>query len=272
MTNAGHIQSDGIDILASSNSWPFICDYNEDGKKDIVVGQEGIGSPCNVYVYLNQGTNSAPVFSDSTPILFNGAPLTYWRTIPVPKDLDGDGKKDMVLGGWYSDVRFYKNMGTNANPVYTTYTYLVNPDSSSYSNGNPPRLNFADWDGDGDLDMITCDYYGSVFLRRNITPSQADENREQRVTLQSFGVFPNPITRSAVFSVSLNNSGPVKIHIYGADGSFIRTAVNTYLNAGNHKITWLISDIDEDKLPNGIYFARLDTGSEIHTKKLMIIR
>ncbi|NIW41771.1 MAG: hypothetical protein GWN14_17245, partial [candidate division Zixibacteria bacterium] len=87
--------------------------------KDLLVGQEGIYSTCNVYVYLNEGTNEAPVFGDSTPVLFNGSPMSYWRTVPVLMDLDLDGKNDMVLGGWYSDVRFYTNVGTNANPVFT---------------------------------------------------------------------------------------------------------------------------------------------------------
>ena len=179
MTNEGHIQSNGVDIQTDNNSWPFICDWDEDGRKDLLVGQEGLYQPCNVYVYMNEGTNAAPVFGDSTPVLFNGIPLTYWRTIPVLQDLDLDGKKDMILGGWYSDVRFYANVGTNANPVFTNYIYLVMPDSQNFLNGNPPRINFADWDGDTDLDMITCDYYGSVFLRENITPQTVTENKDQ---------------------------------------------------------------------------------------------
>lgn len=272
MTNNGHIQSDGIDILTSSNSWPFVCDYNEDGKKDLVVGQEGLSSPCNVYVYLNVGTNAAPVFTDSTPILFNGVPLTYWRTIPVPKDLDNDGKKDMILGGWYSDVRFYKNMGTNANPVFTTYIYLVNPDSSTYSNGNPPRLNFTDWDGDGDLDMITCDYYGSVFLRRNITPTQVTENNPDAVPLKSFSVFPDPVCENANFIIRATNSGNIKIKIYSSDGSLVNMPIDQYVSAGDHRFTWTLNDIDRKRLPNGVYFAALETAGDRFTQKIMILR
>ncbi|OGC41312.1 hypothetical protein A2Y85_07955 [candidate division WOR-3 bacterium RBG_13_43_14] len=272
LTNAGRIKSDGIDILANANSWPFVCDYNEDGKKDLVVGQEGLSSPCNVYVYLNVGTNSAPVFSDSTPILFNGSPLTYWRTVPVLKDLDNDSKKDMILGGWYSDIRFYKNMGTNANPVFTTYLYLVNPDSSTYSNGNPPRLNFTDWDGDGDLDMITCDYYGSVFLRRNITPTQIDENNAEVIARKALIVLPSPVTQNAIFMVRAANSGVVKIKIYSGDGSLIAIPVDQYVPAGDHRFTWTLGDMDQNRLPNGMYFAALETGTGLLTQKIMIVR
>ncbi len=118
-----------------------------------------------------------PVFGESTPVLRSGQPFRDYRTIPVARDLDNDGKKDLVLGEWYSSVRLYQNQGTNADPLFTDYVNLVPPDSSSFLNGNPPRVNFTDWDGDTDLDMITCDYYGSVFLRRNITPVGLSEER-----------------------------------------------------------------------------------------------
>ena len=175
LTNAGRIQAHGTDIVADTNSWPMVCDWNLDGRKDLLIGQEGIGSPCNVYVYLNEGTDSLPVFGDSTPVLHNGSPFTDRRTVPLLVDLDLDGKRDLVLGEWYSSVRLYTNVGTDTNPVFNTYINLVEPDPDSFLNGNPPRVNFTDWDGDGDLDMITCDYYGSVFLRRNITAAGVAE-------------------------------------------------------------------------------------------------
>ena len=104
LTNAGRIQSNGIDIQTNNNSWPFVCDWNGDGKKDLLVRQEGIGAPCNVFVYINQGTNSEPVFNDSTPVLRSGSPFRDYRTIPVTLDLDHDGKKDLILGEWYSSA------------------------------------------------------------------------------------------------------------------------------------------------------------------------
>ena len=170
LTNAGRIQANGADITTDNNAWPWVCDWNRDGRKDMLVGQEGIYEPPNVYVYLNEGTDSLPAFSDSTPVLHGGVPFDDWRTVPLLIELNGDGKRDLVLGEWYSSVRLYINVGSDTNPTFTTYVNLVQPDTDSFSNGNPPRVNFTDWDGDGDLDMLTCDYYGSVFLRENVTP------------------------------------------------------------------------------------------------------
>jgi len=194
LTNAGRIQANGADITTDNNSWPFVVDWNLDGRKDLLAGQEGIYNPPNVYVYLNEGTDSVPAFGDSTPVLHGGNPFTDRRCVPLLLDLDGDGKRDLVLGEWYSSVRFYRNIGTDTNPVFNTFVNLVEPDPDNYVNGNPPRVNFTDWDGDSDLDMITCDYYGSVFLRRNITPAGAEETmNDERETMNVTATFVHGI-------------------------------------------------------------------------------
>jgi hypothetical protein len=283
----GHLQADGVDIHTTNNSWPWICDWDEDGRKDLLVGQEGIAQPCNVYLYLNQGTNAAPVFGDSAPILFNGVPLTYWRTIPVLQDLDLDGKKDMILGGWYSDVRFYTNVGTNANPVFTNYIYIVQPDSQNYSNGNPPRINFTDWDGDGDLDMITCDYYGSVFLRENVTPQGVAETKKLVTTKITLAVNPNPFSSTTRIRYTIDEahqsiSGSAgreseyqkpELTICDATGRVVKNIVlpTTYYILPT-TVVWAGVDDANRQLGSGVYFVTLRTDRGTLTEKILITR
>ena len=280
MTNIGHVQADGVDIHTDNNSWPWVCDWNDDGKKDLLVGQEGIGQPCNVYVYLNQGTNAAPVFGDSTPVLFNGSPLPYYRTIPVLQDLDLDGKKDMILGGWYSDVRFYTNVGTNADPIFTNYIYLVQPDSQYFSNGNPPRINFTDWDGDGDLDMITCDYYGSVFLRENVTPQAVTENTEEATRSTNLIVTPNPFTSTTQIRYTIDQAYQSISGSAGRASEYQKPELNIYDATGRvvrnfsllTTVIWDGTDRFGSELHSGVYFVSLKNGTEITTRKILYIR
>ncbi len=208
------------------------------------------------------------MFQDSTPVLFNGSPLSYWRTIPVLLDLDLDGKKDMVLGGWYSDIRFYANTGTNANPAFEEYIYLVLPDSQTFLNGNPPRIAFADWDGDSDLDMITCDYYGSVFLRENVTPTGVAEHGSQVIQSHEFTFSPNPAVNRVVFRSRLAESGMVKVDVYTVDGRRVASPFGDYVGPGEFECIW---DIDQN-LPNGVYLVKLRTGSGLLTQKLLLMR
>lgn len=197
----------------------------------------------------------------------NGLLYTGWRTIPVLLDLDLDGKRDLILGGWYSDVRFYTNTGTNANPIFTTFIYLVTPDSTGFTNGNPPRVNFTDWDGDADLDMITCDYYGSVFLRRNISGTGLSEN-SHRPASAGLRITPNPVSNRAVFDCWLAASGTVRIDVYTPDGRHVATPFYGSAAAGRFTASWNAGC----ELPNGVYLAVLNTGTVTHTRQLLLVR
>ena len=64
--------SDGTDIDPPYSSFtnyiatPCVADWNGDGKKDLIVGYFYEGW---IYVYLNEGTNSQPVFIRGNEIL-----------------------------------------------------------------------------------------------------------------------------------------------------------------------------------------------------------
>ncbi|UCC11233.1 MAG: T9SS type A sorting domain-containing protein [candidate division WOR-3 bacterium] len=174
----------------------------------------------------------------------------------------------MVLGGWYSDIRFYSNTGTNANPAFEEYIYLVLPDSQTFLNGNPPRIAFADWDGDADLDMITCDYYGSVFLRENVTPTGVAEHGSQVIQAHEFTISPNPAVNRVVFRSRLAESSFIQVDVYTVDGRHVASPFHDYAETGTLEITW---DIRQD-LPTGVYLVNLKRGSSLLTQKLLLMR
>jgi hypothetical protein len=68
------IQANGIDLKADSYaSTPCVVDWNEDGKKDLLVGCFYYG---NVYLFLNSGTSSAPVFTTGTKLQADGTDIS----------------------------------------------------------------------------------------------------------------------------------------------------------------------------------------------------
>ena len=171
-------------------------------------------------------------------MLRNGSPFRDYRSVPLTLDLDRDGLKDLILGEWYSSVRLYPNQGTNAAPVFSTFDTLVPADPDSFLNGNPPRVNFADWDGDRDLDMITCDYYGSVFLRRNITPTAVAEPEGPTPVLRRLAITPSPVTRRAVLSLHVNRPCALDVGIFNLSGERVATPFQGMSSAGNLRLSW----------------------------------
>ena len=51
---------------------PCVADWNGDGKKDLILGQFREGA---IRLYLNQGTNAAPIFTDFTFLETGGKPI-----------------------------------------------------------------------------------------------------------------------------------------------------------------------------------------------------
>jgi hypothetical protein len=70
------IKNGGNDLKVNLYSNPFAVDWNNDGAKDLLVGQFEYG---NILLYLNQGTNLNPVFNGGSKIKSNGVniDLTY---------------------------------------------------------------------------------------------------------------------------------------------------------------------------------------------------
>ena len=60
------LEVDGYPVIA-------IADWNNDNKKDLVIGQYTNGY---IWLFLNVGTDAAPVFNGGSLIESNGAPIT----------------------------------------------------------------------------------------------------------------------------------------------------------------------------------------------------
>ena len=158
----GHISAGGspIDVYLSI---PVVHDWDEDGRKDIVLGNDA----ANIRIYLNTGTNSAPAFS-SYFLLSTNPTITQIKNAPDVADLNADGLKDIAFGWWQGTVVYYPNSGTNSNPVFSS-DHELNAVGTLIDPGGWTHLEINDWDEDGDPDLVYGEWNGEVYIHLNIT-------------------------------------------------------------------------------------------------------
>ncbi|MEH2258540.1 VCBS domain-containing protein [Nostoc sp.] len=150
----------GIDV--GYNSAPTLADIDGDGDLDAVVG-EFYGT---LRYYKNMGSATNPQYTQQTSSNpFNGIDVGLFSKGGFA-DIDGDGDLDAVVGERYGTLRYYKNTGSATNPQYTQQTSSSNPfngiDVGWYS-----KPTFADIDGDGDLDAVVGEDYGTLLYYKN---------------------------------------------------------------------------------------------------------
>jgi hypothetical protein len=153
---------DGIDVNYLST--PTLADLDGDGDLDAVVGVfDG-----TLKYYQNDGTALAPVYVEQlgggNP--FDGFDVDQFST-PFLGDLDGDGDLDAVVGERFGSLFYFENIGTGEAPVYDWLTGAANP-FNSIDVGKQAAPTLADLDGDGDLDAVIGEYYGTLKYYENI--------------------------------------------------------------------------------------------------------
>jgi hypothetical protein len=166
------VQAGGLNISVPGYSVPSYMDWNNDGKKDLIVG-EGSGSYAGkVRVYLNEGTASNPQFSSYFFAQSNGSDLTCpgsgcLGVFPRVVSWDGDGRKDLLAGQSNGTIKIFMNTGSDSVPTFDTGTLLQVGAAGSKVNidvGSRATATVLDWDNDGAKDLVIGALDGRIHL------------------------------------------------------------------------------------------------------------
>jgi len=79
--------------------------------------------------------------------------------------------------------------------------------------------------------------------------------------------YPNPFNPSTSINWQLPVRSQVTLKVYNILGSEIATLVNEEKPAGTYEATWQAAN-----LPSGVYFYRIQAGSFISTRKMLLLK
>ncbi|MCK8491558.1 VCBS repeat-containing protein [Spirosoma sp. RP8] len=138
---------------------PF--DIDQDGDLDLFVGGRVVGfnygkSP-NCYLLINDGKGH---FSDQTDKLASGLRKAGMITDAVWADYDGDKDQDLILAGDWMPIKIFANDKGKLSEVSTI------TESETPLNGFFQRIIAADFDRDGDIDLVAGNLGTNTKLRK----------------------------------------------------------------------------------------------------------
>jgi len=168
-----------------ANQWHYI-DYDADGALDLYIGvgywgdygwdnafdKEGnwMRGPLHGYVYLtrNKGTTEKPNYEKPVRIEAAGEPVdVYGMPSPSFADFDRDGDLDLICGEFLDGFTWFENTGTRKKPRYSAGRELTRDGKAIAMDLQMITPTAVDWDGDGDVDLISGDEDGRVALIEN---------------------------------------------------------------------------------------------------------
>ena len=79
--------------------------------------------------------------------------------------------------------------------------------------------------------------------------------------------YPNPFNPSTTIRYGLPHKSAVQLTVFNTLGQQVAQLVNAEMEAGYHEVQF-----DGNGLSSGVYFYRIQTGSYVETKRLLLIK
>jgi Secretion system C-terminal sorting domain len=132
------------------------------------------------------------------------------------------------------------------------------------------------------LTGVQVDYYivsgnsNSLSGESNIVTARVDKSSMHKETAQgqntvhSYSLsqnYPNPFNPTTTIRYSLRSAGFVSLRVYDILGREVKNLVNENQTAGEHSVYF-----DASNLPSGVYIYRLQSGSFVSAKKMILIK
>ena len=84
--------------------------------------------------------------------------------------------------------------------------------------------------------------------------------------------IPNPFNPQTTIRYALPEASQVQIVIYNVMGQQVRTLMDEDQGAGSHQVVWNGRDALGYDVASGVYFVRMQAGTFLQTRKMLLVR
>jgi aminopeptidase N len=174
-----------------------------------------------------------------------------------------------LVGGDIYNVTLNINQTINNNPSYFTMPVQVKLNTSLgdtivtlFNNAQTQNFQFQVV---GNPQSIVFDPDNWILKNPTVVTDVEDLTVPLQFSLEQN--YPNPFNPSTTIEYTIPESGIVTLKIYDVLGKEVATLVNGQNDAGKHKV-----EFDATGFNSGVYFYRIENGSSVETKKLVLLK
>ncbi|MCK4573237.1 MAG: T9SS type A sorting domain-containing protein, partial [candidate division Zixibacteria bacterium] len=84
--------------------------------------------------------------------------------------------------------------------------------------------------------------------------------------------YPNPFNPDTRIDFDLPQSSRVALAVFNVLGRKVKTLINEQMPAGTHTVVWDGREDNGNPVASGVYLYRLETGSSVFTRKMMLLK
>jgi beta-lactamase superfamily II metal-dependent hydrolase len=179
----------------------------------------------------------------------NNSVKLEWQTVSELNNYGFNIQRHNNTTGIYGTIGFIAGHGTTLEPQ--AYSFI----DENVSGNLVYRLEQLDNDG-------LKSYFGPIMLNPNSVKDEVEP-----AVFKINQNYPNPFNPSTVINYQLAVDNYTTLKIYNILGKEVTTLVNGNVTAGSHQVTF-----DGSQLSNGIYFYKLQSGSNVEVKKLTLVK
>ncbi|MBI5730465.1 MAG: T9SS type A sorting domain-containing protein, partial [Ignavibacteriales bacterium] len=126
----------------------------------------------------------------------------------------------------------------------------------------------------GDENILSADWYlktfsnnSSQFVYNNSQQNTTGAKNQTPLDVQLYENYPNPFNPTTKISFSIPQKSQIKLKVFDVLGREVANLADGVYEVGKYEVTF-----DASKLPSGVYFYNLTTGSNSISKKMLLVK